>query len=136
MAWEAWEGGTDHALVFSNLSGDPVNVAHNPFPPFPNTCAPCELDARVSSDGQLLAYRHRPDAPWPPERMSELSWDQWWAETQAIPGEITVIDLTTGQTLFTQRVAANARLDDFDGRSWLSPTGKSSPRFGEPRNQP
>ncbi len=98
-----------------DLTRSPIDT-HNPAPPgYPNSCEPCELDAHLSPNGGLLAYRYRPDAPWPPERVSG-NFDEWWVETQEVPGQVTVVDLTTGRTLFTQRVAANTRLVDFDGR--------------------
>lgn len=82
------------------------------FPLDGASCAPCELDAYLSPDGTLLAYRIRPDAFW----NQEGSGIEWRETTGLIPGEVVVIGLATGSVLFRTDVAAQDRLGDFDGR--------------------
>ncbi len=113
VGWEIWEPWTCHDIQLIDFAGNRVSWAANPVP---ESCAPCELDAALSPDGQFLAYRHRPDAYWPSERAVAMTEDEWWATTQAIPGTIRVIDVATGAEKFEMEVPATAHLVDFDGR--------------------
>ena len=110
VGWGMSDTWTNWDIQLIDFSGNPVPWPANPVP---DSCAPCELDALLSPDGQLLAYRHRPDSYWPPTEMTE---DEWWAATQAIAGTIRVIDVETGVARFEMEVPATAHLVDFDGR--------------------
>ena len=112
VATEEWEVRSAHTLVFLDLEGQPIDVATNPFS---ESCAPCELTARLSPDGSLLAYRHRPDAYWPQEVAEALTEDEWWEQSRSIPADVVVIDLATGTELLRRRVDAEVSLTDFDG---------------------
>ena len=115
--------GTSSSLRFWDLGGEPVEMPANPFPPT-RSCAPCELDALISPDGELLAYRHRPDAfhhesPFytgPPCGGGAEQVDAWWEGSKGINAEIAVIDLASGDLRWWTEVPAAAFLSDFDGR--------------------
>lgn len=106
--------GTSVRLVFWDENGTEVEVVHNPFP---DSCTPCTIDARLSPDGTRLAYYHRPDAKWPPDEWDEHPDDEWWQQSKHIPAVIAVIDLQTGERIFEVDLAADeGSLTDFDGQ--------------------
>lgn len=88
-------------LVFRNDDGEVVELPTNPYP---GDCSPCELTAALSPDGARLAVIHRPDAqPFRPDE-----YDAWLATTSTIMAELRVVDLATGETLFTRELTAGA----------------------------
>lgn len=126
VGWEQWEPMTNHAMTFTDPTGNPIDVPTNPFP---TSCAPCELDALLSPDGTLLAYRYRPDAYWPEEVAAAMTYEEWLVETADIPGEVVVIALDDGSELFRVQVTAHTRLVDFDGTRvavWDEDTNEST----------
>jgi hypothetical protein len=114
--------GTDSGILFWDGSGAPVDVATNPYPvrvnegPGMSTFIPCELDARLSPDGRLLAYRFRPDNKWPCPEYDDVPYEVWLEESRTIPGEVVVIDIETGSVIYQAPSEAEERLTDFDGR--------------------
>ncbi|MDF1596817.1 MAG: hypothetical protein P1T08_12130 [Acidimicrobiia bacterium] len=113
---------TYDVIEFWDRSGTEVEVASNPFPSGQG-CAPCELAARISDDGNLLAYRYRPDAFWPDSdnfptgpRVCTGDHDGWWEKSQLIPAVVAVVDLTTGEEMWSTEIGADVQLGDFDGR--------------------
>jgi hypothetical protein len=110
--------GTDRRIHFYDTSGGEIE---HPANPVPESCAPCELDVRLSPDGSLLAYRLRADAKWSQDleelqRIDRLSYDEWWEGSRDIRGVVTVVDLGRGSDVFSTTVPAGERLVDFDGR--------------------
>ncbi len=110
--------GSDRTLDFYDAMGTEVE---HPYNPVAESCEPCELDARLSPDGSLLAYRVRPDAKWSTDldelqRLDAMSWDDWWETSRHIGARLTVLDLTSGDERFEVMVPAGERLVDFDGR--------------------
>lgn len=112
---------TDSGILFWNRSGAEVDVAANPFP-FDGWEAPvadwipCELGARLSPDGRLLAYRFRPDNKWPCPEYDDVPDEDWFEQSRSIPGVVVVLNLETGAKVFRSESAAEERLADFDGR--------------------
>ena len=112
---------TYHSIKFWDTSGSEVEVAGNPFPSVED-CAPCELAALLSHNGSLLAYRYRPDAFWPdsvnypPGHLCTGDYDGWWEKSQLVPALVAVVDLTTGEDIWSIEVGADVQLGDFDGR--------------------
>ncbi len=115
--------GTSSSIQFWDTAGNPVQIPANPFPST-QSCAPCELDALISSDGNLLAYRHRPDsfhADSPYYSGSSCGggaeqFEAWWTGSQDVAAEIVVLDLDSGEELWRTSIPADTRLSDFDGR--------------------
>jgi hypothetical protein len=115
--------GTSSSIQFWDIAGHPVQISTNPFPPT-QSCAPCELDSLISSDGFLLAYRHRPDSFHPDSPYysgpacggGAEQVDSWWEGSQDVAAEIVVLDLDSGEELWRIDVQADASLSDFDGR--------------------
>ncbi len=103
---------TDIGLVFRDGSGAAVDVATNPYA---DDCSPCSLRAALAPDGSRLAVVHRPDAP--PFRPDE--YDEWLVSTSSILAELTVFDLSTGESVFSVPLAAGSTPPTggwFDGR--------------------
>jgi hypothetical protein len=120
VRWEAVGScGTDSGILLWDRSGAELDVAINPYP-FPGDLRdewiPCELDARLSPDGRLLAYRFRPDNKWPCPEYDDVSYEDWLVESRTITGEVVVLDIDTGSVLYRAVSAAAERLTDFDGR--------------------
>lgn len=118
VVWAAvGAGDTNSILWFYNLEGDRVTVEHNPFA---EPCAPCQLSARLSPDGSLLAYALWPTAYWeqpePPDGDYTRDRREWYVHQQHIPTEIVVMEMITGAEVFRTEAAADARLTGFDGR--------------------
>jgi hypothetical protein len=111
--------GTDSAILFWDRSGEEVDVPTNPYP-FRGwgeaDWIPCELDARISPDGRLLAYRFRPDSKWPCPDYDDVPYEDWLEESRKIPGEVVVLDIETGSIVYKASSEAEERLTDFDGR--------------------
>ena len=109
-------GYSDHGLAFWDDSGDRIDHPHNPV----TDCGPCELSAIISPDGRFLAYSHRADSPSEYHGRLECGqsglWDDWWASTQDISGQVVVIELETGTEMFRTTSPAQTRVADFDGR--------------------
>jgi hypothetical protein len=114
--------GTDSGILFWDRSGAPADVAINPYPvsldqgPGISGWIPCELDARLSPDGRLLAYRFRPDNKWPCPEYDEVPYEVWLKESRSILGEVVVLDIETGSVVYQAPSEAEERLTDFDGR--------------------
>ena len=114
--------GTDSGILFWDQSGADVRVATNPYPmhsPWGDATPewiPCELDARLSADGRLLAYRFRPDNKWPCPEYDDVPYEDWLEGSRNIRGEVVVLDLGTGAEVFRADSPAEERLADFDGR--------------------
>ncbi len=125
--WE--EEPLSSGVVFRDTAGDEIDVATNPWS---QRCRWCELQPRLSPDGNLLAIAEYTPSP---TDLGANSWDdvaalpideQWsrWgqAATSAIREtgvlRLRVVDLDTGATVYTQDQAMPliAHLDDFDGR--------------------
>jgi hypothetical protein len=115
---------TFHSIQFWDTSGTEVEAVGNPFPP-DRDCAPCELAALLSDDGTMLAYRHRPDAFWPGSinyraehfcSSDHDDYDGWWEKSSLTPATVAVVDLATGEVLWSTEVGADVQLGDFDGR--------------------
>ncbi len=121
---------TSTSLDFWDVDGNPVDIPANPFPP-EASCAPCELSALLSADGSLLAYRFRPDSFWhespyysgDPCDGNPEQYDRWWEESRKVTAVIAVIDLDTGDTVWTLETGADSDLADFDGRYVVVTTG-------------
>jgi hypothetical protein len=110
-------GGTDDRIHLYDTMGHEVD---HPANPVAESCAPCELDVHLSPDGARLAYRLRPDAKWSEDpveadRIDRLSYEEWWETSKEIAGTIHVIDLASGEDVFSMAVPAGERLVDFDG---------------------
>ncbi len=110
--------GTDRKIHLYDTTGR--EIVH-PANPVAESCAPCELEAHLSVDGSLLAYRLRPDAKWSLEledlqRIDQLTHEEWWNTTKHIPSHIGVVDLERGEEVFSIAAPAGERLVDFDGR--------------------
>lgn len=115
---------TSRGIGFWDVYGRSVAVRNNPFP---ETCAPCELTALVSPDGGLLAYRYRPDSPWLDPRSNDSVPDSvWWEQSKQIPAEVAVLDLASGEKLWSVHVPADVDLTDFDGRYLVTTTDPSA----------
>ncbi len=110
-------GHTSGPLQFVDLSGEGVAVEHNPFS---ESCAPCELDAKLSPDGSLLAYAYWPTSSIigeePPDGDYTRVLDEWWEASKHIPTELVVVDLETGEERWRSEAPAQTWLDGFDGR--------------------
>jgi len=112
---------TGIGIQFWDRRGGEVDVPANPYPfrgwddPL-RDWVPCELEAYLSPDGRLLAYRYRPDNKWPCPEYGEVPYQEWFETSRKIPGEVVVLDLDTGSELFRATVPAAERLIDFDGR--------------------
>lgn len=112
--------GTDQRFHLYDTDGTEIE---HPANPVAESCAPCDLDAQLSPDGSLLAYRLRPDAKWSKDldelqRIDQLTYDEWWETTRDIPATIVVLDLERAEEVLSMSVPAAERLVDFDGR-WL-----------------
>lgn len=123
VRWEALGScGTDSGILFWDRSGAPADVATNPYPvsfdegPGISGWIPCELDARLSPDGRLLAYRFRPDNKWPCPEYDDVPYEVWLEESRKILGEVVVLDIETGSVVYQAPSEAEERLTDFDGR--------------------
>lgn len=110
-------GGTNSSLWLYDLDGGRLAFEADPFA---ESCAPCQLSARLSSDGSLLAYALWPTAYWqqpePPDGDYTRAHREWYAHQQHITTEVVVMEMTTGSEVFRTEVAADARLTGFDGR--------------------
>jgi hypothetical protein len=107
--------------LFWDRSGTDIEVATNPYPLYGWDVSaidwiPSEIDARISPDGRLLAYRFRPDNKWPCPEYDEVAYADWLEESRKIPGEVVVLDIETGTEIFRTESEAEERLVDFDGR--------------------
>jgi len=111
---------TMSGILFWDLSGAEIDIPTNPYPlargaPVPDWI-PCELDAHLSPDGRLLAYRFRPDNKWPCPEYDEVLYEDWLEESRSIPGVVIVMDVDTGTETFRVQSEAEERLTGFDGR--------------------
>lgn len=112
---------TISGILFWDRSGSDADVPTNPYPlraweaSIPDWI-PCELDAQLSPDGRLLAYRFRPDNKWPCPEYDEVLYEDWLEESRNIPGVVVVMDVETGAEIFRVQSEAEERLADFDGR--------------------
>jgi hypothetical protein len=106
--------------LFWDRAGADVDIPANPYPSAPwdevPDWIPYDLDARLSPDGRLLAYRFRPDNKWPCPEYDDVPYEDWLEESRSIPGEVVVLDLATGARVFRAEGSADERLTDFDGR--------------------
>jgi hypothetical protein len=111
---------TISGILFWDRTGAEVDLATNPYPAAPWDVVPdwipCELDARLSPDGRLLAYRYRPDNKWPCPEYDDVPYEAWLEESRTIPGEVVVMDIKTGTVVYRAPSEAEERLTDFDGR--------------------
>ena len=112
---------TASGIMFWDRSGTVADALTNPFPLHDwdtevPTWIPCELDAHLSPDGRLLAYRYRPDNKWPCPEYDDVPYEEWLEESRTIPGLVVVLDMGTGAEVFRTRSEAEERLTDFDGR--------------------
>lgn len=102
-------------LVFRDLAGHVVDVAHNPWP---QPCEDhCRLDAMLSPDGELLLVYERVLRP---EDLGVTSWsepvsaDARWRAALEIPAHLRVASLVTGDEILAMDVTESS-LVDFDG---------------------
>ena len=95
--------------------GDPIVHDHNPQP---ESCDPCELSARLSPDGDLLAWWKVPTAHWPGPDCDFIERVDFWESVADVPASVSVVDLSDGTVLWSTEVGNQDRLVDFDGR-WL-----------------
>lgn len=103
---------TDVRLVFRDEHGGVVDLPTNPYA---DDCSPCELAAALSPDGTRVAILHRPDAP--PIRPDE--YDDWLVSTASVEAELLVVDLRSGDLLFSRTLPAATHVGAdgwFDGR--------------------
>jgi hypothetical protein len=115
---------TISGISFWDDSGSEVDVAVNPYPQLLGwevhdpaiDWIPCEIDARLSPDGRLLAYRFRPDNKWPCPEYDDILYEDWLEESRKIPGEVVVLNIETGSVVYKASSEAEERLADFDGR--------------------
>ena len=114
-----WYGGgcsTNLSIdVWSISQGGPVAIDHNPQP---ESCDPCELSARLSPDGDLLAWWKVPTAHWPGPDCDFIERVDFWESVADVPASVSVVDLSDGTVLWSTEVGNQDRLVDFDGR-WL-----------------
>ncbi len=114
--WQLIGSGTS-VLRFYDLAGQEITVKHNPFE---ESCHPCRMSARLSSDGALLAYSLWPTAfSEPPEPFDgdyTRAYREWREQQQDIPTQVVVVDMATGVEVFRTDVVADAELTGFDGR--------------------
>jgi hypothetical protein len=107
--------------LFWDRSGTDIEVATNPYPLYGRVESavdwiPSEINARISPDGRLLAYRFRPDNKWPCPEYDDVPYEDWLEESRKIPGVVVVLDIATGTEIFRVDSEAEERLTDFDGR--------------------
>jgi len=112
---------TISGILFWDRSGTDIEVATNPYPLYGWDVSaidwiPSEIDARISPDGRLLAYRFRPDNKWPCPEFDDLPYEDWLEESRDIPGVVVVLDTETGTEIFRTESEAEERLVDFDGQ--------------------
>jgi hypothetical protein len=112
---------TISGILFWDRSGTDIEVATNPYPLYGRVESavdwiPSEINARISPDGRLLAYRFRPDNKWPCPEYDDVPYEDWLEESRKIPGVVVVLDIATGTEIFRVDSEAEERLTDFDGR--------------------
>lgn len=101
-------------LIFRDLAGNVVDVAHNPWP---QPCEDhCRLDAMLSPDGELLAVYER---VLHPENLGLTTWSDppppggSWAAVR-IPARMRVVSLVSGVEIWAMDIIESS-LVDFDG---------------------
>ena len=117
ISWMAVGGmGSDRRIGFWDSTGERIDLKANPVP---ETCEPCTLSAHLSDDGSLLAYSSWPTAFWTDSTSSsgiESDYESWKSTAEGIPTVLAVVDLTTGNQLWTRSAEPWSRIVDFDGR--------------------
>jgi hypothetical protein len=129
---------TISGILFWDRSGTDIEVATNPYPlhgwdESAVDWIPSEIDARISPDGRLLAYRFRPDNKWPCPEFDDVPYEDWLEESRKIPGVVVVLDIETGTEIFRTESEAEERLTDFDGQFLVLTTAER--RWDEPRDE-
>ncbi len=96
-----------------------------PANPWPEPCRWCVLDALLSPDGGTLALAEIVPAPtdlgathWDEFDALDLGeqWQHWEAFLRYADARLRVVDLETGDTLYSELWAGPGELMDFDGR--------------------